>query len=269
MGEVADTMKVTLLKCWEEFEDASSREISKTRELREKRGRHISYPLFRGVGDSRYPLKSSLERLGKASSVSEYYRTVEVVHDHIETCTGKQWNLDTRVRYGKFDLRSPEFMVYLRQKGFPSPLLDWTRCPYIAAFFAFRDIYHKPADGECVSIFVFREYCGRCKNWTLQKPHLYTIGPSIATCRTHYLQRSEYSICVQEREGEMYFAHYEDVRNDDENEQDILVKYNIPMSEQDKVLRKLDLMNITAYSLFDSEPSLMDTLAVRELVLEM
>ena len=183
--------------------------------------------------------------------------------------TGRKWDLDTKVNLGEFDLPAYEFMSYLRQNGLPSPLLDWTKSPYIAAFFAFRDIYHKPADEECVSIFVFRENCGNGKGWTLQEPHIHTIGPSIATCRTHYLQQSEYSICVQETDGEMHFANYADVRNDDEDEQDILLKYNIPMSEQKKVLRKLDLMNITAYSLFGSEPSLMDTLAVREFVLEL
>src|SRR5579871_975887 len=33
-----------------------------------------------------------------------------------------------------------DYMAYLRHHGFPSPLLDWTRSPYVAAFFAFRDL---------------------------------------------------------------------------------------------------------------------------------
>jgi hypothetical protein len=260
-------MEEKTLECWEQFEEASLRMISDTKDLKERDGGRVSYPLFRGVGDSKYPLKSSLERLGKATSLSEYRRTVNAVHKHVETCTGRKWVLDTQKRYGEFDLPSPEFMVYLRQNGFPSPLLDWTKSPYIASFFAFRDIYRRATDEEYVSIFAFREYCGNGKSWTSQKPHIHTLGHYIATSRTRYLQQSEYSICVRKEDKEMYFASYEDVKGGEE--QDVLVKYCIPMTERDKVLRKLDLMNVTAYSLFDSEPRLMDTLAIRELVLEM
>jgi hypothetical protein len=268
MGEVHAKMEGKTLKCWEEFEEAALRAISETRGLKERREGYVDYPLFRGVGDSRHPLRSSLERLGKATTLSEYHHTVDVVHKYVETVTGKKWDLDTRVHLGEFDLRAYEFMAYLRQNGFPSPLLDWTKSPYIAAFFAFRDVYHEPADREYASIFVFRKYCGNGKDWISQKPHIHTLGPSIATCQTHYLQQSEYSICVREESGEIYFARYEDVRNDNADEQDVLVKYDIPISERDRVLKRLDQMNITAYSLFHSEPSLMDTLAIRELVLE-
>jgi len=89
----------------------------------------------------------------------------------------------------------------------------------------------------------------------------------MATHRNHYLQQSEYTICIgrEKKGGEKYFANHEDVEDGDG---DILIKYDIPVSEQKKVLSELDSMNITAYSLFGSEPSLMDTLAVRELILE-
>jgi hypothetical protein len=263
-------MKEERLIAWEDFEKVALRAISDTKEIRDKKGVHVDYPLFRGVSDSRYPLKSSLERLGKATSLSEYYHTIKVVHKYTETVTGKKWNLDTEVPLGSFNFPAYEFMAYLRQNGFPSPLVDWTRSPYIAAFFAFRNVYHKPVDGGYVSIFAFRENCGNGKSWTGQKPHVHTLGPSIATCRTHYLQQSEYSICVRKKDGEIHFANYEDVgygKDDEGSEQDVLVKYDIPISEQTKVLKILDLMNITAYSLFDSEPSLMDTLALREFVI--
>ena len=49
----------------------------------------------------------------------------------------------------------PEFvecMVYLRQYGFPSPLLDWSKSSYIAAYFAFSD-YQR--DAKSVAIFAF------------------------------------------------------------------------------------------------------------------
>lgn len=92
------------------------------------------------------------------------------------------------------------------------------------------------------------------------------MGPTIATDRKHFLQQSEYSICVKNQGEETYFANHEDVEGDEG--EDILVKYKIPVSERQKVLKKLDSMNITAYSLFGSEPSLMETLALREIILK-
>jgi hypothetical protein len=273
-------MEEITLECWEEFEEASARMISDTKRLQKERCAPVDCPLFRGVPDSKHHLKSSLERVREAMglhphmSLVEYYRAIKVVRKHIETVTNKKWDLETEVLpevppRSDSDILAYEFMAYLRHNGFPSPLLDWTQSPYIAAFFAFRDMYHKPMDEERVSIFAFREDCGNGKAWTMQKPHLCIIGHSIATCRTHYLQQSEYSMCVQEEDDRLlHFANHEDVKNEEgEYEQDVLIRYDIPMSEREKVLERLDSMNITAYSLFGSEPSLMDTLAIRELVL--
>ena len=49
------------------------------------------------------------------------------------------------------------------------------------------------------------------------------------------------------------------------NEQDILTKYVIPTSQRQHFLRKLDSMNIHAYSLFGDDTALMHTLAYREI----
>jgi len=48
----------------------------------------------------------------------------------------------------------------------------------------------------------------------------------------------------------------------------VVEKYVIPMSEQEEVLRRLQLMNVTAFSLFGTEAALMESLAVREVFLE-
>jgi hypothetical protein len=50
-----------------------------------------------------------------------------------------------------------------------------------------------------------------------------------------------------------------------ESHQDRLWKFNIPWTERLKVLRILDTYNLNAFSLFDSEESLMETMALRTL----
>lgn len=248
------------LRCWEEFE-CEYRSI--LAEKRETRGGHVDHPLFRGQADSRWRLESTLDRLRKGMSVSIYCdEVVPIVRDHVATCTGRKWDLTRENGRLGGGLNLPyEFMAYLRHNGFPSPLLDWTRSPFIAAYFAFGDAFLRSKHQEHVSIYVCTEHF--CAG---EESQIRSLGPTIATHPNHYLQQSEYTICVEWKDGETHFANYEDVVG--EESCSVLTKYDIPVSEQGKVLRQLDLMNITAYSLFDSEPSLMDTLAIRELVIE-
>jgi hypothetical protein len=52
---------------------------------------------------------------------------------------------------------------------------------------------------------------------------------------------------------------------DKDDEQDLRWKFNIPSTERLKVLRMLDSYNLNSLSLFGSEESLMETMALREL----
>jgi len=99
-------------------------------------------------------LESSLERIKKGICLSDYYTTMKIAHEHVATCTGSKWDLSTRAHFGDFELPAYEFMAYLRHNGFPSPLLDWTRSPYVAAYFAFRDMWYVGDGAAYVSIFI-------------------------------------------------------------------------------------------------------------------
>lgn len=268
-------MKEQTLKSWEDFEQALVGINEETKLLQEETRHHVDYPLLRGVNDSKYHLESTLDRIKREMECSDYQTILKIVHKHIVTCTGKKWDLNEEIDYEEeFKLPAYEFMAYLRHNGFPSPLIDWTRSPYVAAFFAFRDVYSTANRKEYVSIYVYREYCGRGKVWSSNEPHIHILGPTIATDSKHYLQQSEYSFCIKrKKEGKWVFANHEDITPYEVEDtgiaaQDALAKYNIPISEQQKVLKKLDLMNITAYSLFGSESSLMETLALREIILK-
>lgn len=60
------------------------------------------------------------------------------------------------------------------------------------------------------------------------------------------------------------YARHEDAAARNERGQDRLIKYTLPITERAKVLARLEHMNITAFSLFGSEESLMETLAYQE-----
>ncbi|MDR4496880.1 MAG: FRG domain-containing protein [Candidatus Scalindua sp.] len=57
------------------------------------------------------------------------------------------------------DLNNPDefgaFLASIQHHGFPTPLLDWTLSPYIAAFFAFRNINDEEPQSDHVQIYVF------------------------------------------------------------------------------------------------------------------
>jgi hypothetical protein len=135
------------IESWEKFEEELVRINKRTKVLKQERKLDSpDYPLYRGISDSRHHLESTLDRIRKGMYLSEYREIIKSVYKHVATCTGGKWNLETeepKVFAGRiFDLPIPtyEFMAYLRHNEFPSPLIDWTKSPYIAAYFAFRKI---------------------------------------------------------------------------------------------------------------------------------
>ncbi|MHB8654677.1 MAG: FRG domain-containing protein [Terriglobia bacterium] len=238
--------------------------------------------LFRGIPDSTLPLTTTLERRGRERMlISDYYRLIFPLKPQIETFTGFTWEIPLPGKVEKllesFDGFSypkfPEpatysYMAHLRHLGFPSPLLDWTRSPYIAAFFAFRS-NSKPHNGR-VSIFAFWETPMGFKDTSSNRSQIRIVGPKVRTHRRHFLQQSDYTLCAEFlKEGNecylWHFANHEEATRRDDMSQDVLWKFTIPWSERLKVLKSLDAYNLNAFSLFESGETLMETLAVREI----
>lgn len=252
---------------WESFETR----LGDIRRAESSAGRTTEF-LFRGQGDAKWRLATTLERAWqKRTSISRYYRLTSSLKPQIESYTGAVWEIPPLLDGVRQLLRDPDsfpdpqtysYMVHLRHHGFPSPLLDWTRSPYVAAFFAFRSS-SKPCSGK-VSVYVLSESPEGWKVTSSTQPEIRVIGPNVRTHRRHFRQQCDYTMCVI-FDNEWRFADHEVVFARGGPNQDALWKLNIPWAERQKVLKSLDAFNLNAFSLFESEESLMETLAIRKM----
>ncbi len=277
-------IQVKNLKNWNEFEKEleilhgwRKAIIKKTSE------EQVSQFLFRGQANADWTLKTTLERCRKNCewSLDSYYQLLKKIKPHIKAFSGKDWQIHETVFYGeiwenawrkfqKESLPSPELLSYLRHYGFPSPLLDWTSSSDISAYFAFSDI----KDGvDQVAIWVFLEHVGQGKIAESHKANLSTIGfslgPPLDSNDRHIRQKSQYSCCTKYKDQIMYFASHDECipfTADDAFDQDRIWQFNLPSCERKNVLKHLDSINVNSFSLFGTAESLMETLALKEIV---
>jgi len=274
------------LKSWSDFEGALQK-VSLARQDLEQGSHHHRLPLlFRGLGSSEWGLETTLERFHRwercdsTFGLREYYRRIAASKPAIETFSGTRW--DKVPTFPKFEelmddhanatvwldmILSPipelyEYLVYLRHHGFPSPLLDWTASPYVAAFFAFDSPVPK-APYVCVYVLLRGPFSGGSTN-----AHLFVVGPYMRSHPRHFLQQCRYSMCValDSVNKDYRFKPHECGLNAALGQGGELFKITIPVEERLTALKQLDLMNINAFSLFGSEDSLIRTVARRELL---
>jgi hypothetical protein len=242
--------------------------------------------LFRGLANCEWGLETTLERYSEDekipidSSFLHYYRSASLSpKSAIETLTGKRWDnfpdygcirkgvdessvgwLDSMLT-GQSEIY--EFLIYLRHHGYPSPLLDWTASPYVAAFFAFDAVRRK---GAPTSVAVYALVHGCSGGVFTSEQKLILVGPYGRSHARHLSQQCRYTWCVEEQPRDHLIRPHAEVITDAAKPDGKVLKLEIPASDRLLALRELDLMNVNAFSLFGSEDSLVRTVARRELL---
>lgn len=267
---------------WEDFDDyvrEMEREAAESSQTSRLRGSRL---LFRGHAKASWQLETTLERRIKGPvKALKYFDLVLEVAPEIQTFTGRRFPvainqdfLDWATSYEHKGRRRPpayEYLVYLRHHGFPSPLLDWSRSRYVATYFAFahaRDGY--------VALYAYRESETGFKTNSSDLPQIITLDPRSASHSRHFLQQSQYTMCCSfvEDPGPGFTHQWRFVPHDSVvglsdllGNQDLLWQFTLPASERTKVLKILDAYNLNAFSLFQSEEALLETIALREIEL--
>lgn len=254
-------LKIINLDHWDEFEHAVKQTIIE--EIAYDSPRHT---IFRGQPDAEWHLRTTLERMiGENMSAENYFRLIEGIQIKIETFANQRWELPGYEDFQKniqdlfsMDEQTFFYMTYLRHFGFPSPLLDWTRSPFIAAYFAFRDVSNS---AEKIAIYMCS--ISSSDGFGIHVPDYPYISPIIKSPRNnkrHELQQGVYTICLREENERIYFSDHEDGGVNDEQRVPFVTKFILPASERINSLRALQTYNINPYSLFGTEESLLESL---------
>lgn len=261
-------MRIIELESWEAY-------CSAVDELRRKY-ENISV-LFRGQPNSNWRLRTTLERYPKTSWTIRKYcnlvvdcvRDLESFDDYSGDIPSLS-DIDRELTENMSDVlvHIPTsisfYWTYLRHHGFPSPLLDWTRSPYIAAYFAFCESVR----AKNVAVFAFVDSINGEKHIWKGKPQITAKWLTVHPHVRHKRQQSSYTVATKAVKNDHQFAPHEHVFREDEIDQDVLIKYVIPSAESMKAMKWLDGKGINYYSLMDDRGALLKICALRKITFQ-
>jgi hypothetical protein len=261
-------MEIIELESWEKYCSA----------IEELQHQYEYLPIiFRGQSNFKKPLKTTLERFSKCNwTIRKYCKLVVDCIPQIKSFKEHPSNIppisdidgELNEIHNEYLVEIPNaisyYWTYLRHHGFPSPLLDWSQSPYIAAFFAFCE----SAKSRNVSIFAFIDSISGDKTVWAGKPQITAKWLNIYPHKRHARQQSCYTVATKPKNNDHQFVPHEHVFKTGEVNQDILIKYVIPISERIKALKFLDQKDINYFNLIESEEALLKTIAFRELELK-
>lgn len=198
--------------------------------------------VFRGQG-STAKLRTSFHRTGRSnlyryssSDLKAAYRALSGKTRHV------------------FNAGDPEqhaaFLNLLQHHGFPTPLLDWSESPFIAAYFAFarRREPHEDMDAP-VRVLVFNRQAWEAEWAAIQhlthvSPHVTMLYPlSIENPRA--APQQAVSMVTNLDDIEAYMRSCENMR-----QSTYLTAIDLPYAEREEVLKDLAMMGITQGTLF-------------------